>query len=65
MDAPKRRRGRPKGHPKTGGRKRGTPNKATLALREALRVALADPTGLADVARADPATFWRLFVSMV
>jgi hypothetical protein len=28
--------GRPKGLPKTGGRRRGTPNRATLSLRETL-----------------------------
>src|ERR1700740_3661658 len=28
--------GRPKGLPKTGGRKRGTPNRSTLSLREKL-----------------------------
>jgi hypothetical protein len=29
-------RGRPKGHPKTGGRAKGVANKATLAAREAI-----------------------------
>ena len=65
MDGPKRGRGRPKGCPKTGGRKRGTPNKATVAMREALRLASEGRKGdLAEVARTDPATFFRLLVSM-
>jgi hypothetical protein len=37
-----RRPGRPKGQPKTGGRRAGTPNRATLALRERI-VREADP----------------------
>lgn len=35
--------GRPKGTPKTGGRKKGTPNKATAPIREA--IAAKDPIG--------------------
>jgi hypothetical protein len=66
MDAPKRRRGRPKGYPKTGGRKRGTPNKSTVAMREALRLALESPKdGLGGVARDDPKTFARLIASII
>ena len=34
MEQEKRRPGRPRGHPKTGGRKKGTPNKITGDLRE-------------------------------
>lgn len=34
MDTIKKQVGRPKGTPKTGGRKRGTPNKVTQDLRE-------------------------------
>lgn len=31
-----RKRGKPKGSPKTGGRKKGTPNKNSLLIREAM-----------------------------
>ncbi len=36
--------GRPKGSPKTGGRKKGTPNKVTTAAREAAALIVDDPT---------------------
>jgi hypothetical protein len=38
------KRGRPKGQPKTGGRQKGSPNKATREIREAARGLLEDPT---------------------
>ena len=37
------RRGRPSGQPKSGGRVRGTPNRATVALREKLAALGCDP----------------------
>ena len=46
---PKRPPGRPRGHPKSGGRKRGTPNRNTVQTRERIQE-LADPIKfLADV----------------
>lgn len=43
--------GRPPGHPKTGGRRKGTPNKATLAVTERLFALGCDPLeGLASLA---------------
>lgn len=33
-DKPEKKRGRPKGLPKTGGRKRGVPNRTTAQIRE-------------------------------
>ena len=53
-------RGRPKGYPKTGGRKPGSLNKATIAMREALRLALENPDGLKTVASNYPKTFLKL-----
>jgi hypothetical protein len=35
--------GRPKGTPKTGGRAKGTPNKATVEVKEAARLLVDDP----------------------
>jgi hypothetical protein len=46
--------GRPPGLPKTGGRKKGTPNRATLTLREILLASGCDPgAGIAKIAE-DP-----------
>jgi len=43
--------GRPLGYPKSGGRKKGTPNKATLAVAEKLASVGCDPIlGLAGIA---------------
>jgi hypothetical protein len=43
--------GRPKGLPKTGGRRQGTPNRSTVALREILAVRNYDPIlRLVDIA---------------
>ena len=43
--------GRPRGVPKTGGRKKGTPNKATLAVAEKLAALGCDPiSGMAEIA---------------
>jgi hypothetical protein len=40
----RRRPGRPKGHPKTGGRKAGTPNRVTLEARAAAAEIVDSPT---------------------
>ena len=57
-DSDKGRRGRPKGLPKTGGRKKGTPNKATLVkyrTTEAELLAYIDsPLWARDFARLKP-----------
>jgi hypothetical protein len=52
MSAPDTRKGgRPKGQPKSGGRKKGTPNRTSLALREKLEAIGCDPgEGLAKIA---------------
>lgn len=39
MDEHTKRRGRPTGYPKSGGRKRGTPNRVTAALKDAILAA--------------------------
>lgn len=41
--------GRPKGTPKTGGRKRGTPNKATVQIKEWAREFVEDAEGRAKL----------------
>ena len=52
-----------KGHPKLGGRAKGTPNRHTQSVKDALRAALdqAHPDGakgyFLDLARSDPRTF--------
>lgn len=56
----------PKGHKKLGGRKKGTPNKATATLKEAILLAAAGAhkdgmTGyLTDQAKNNPAAFMTL-----
>ena len=52
-----------KGTPKTGGRKKGTPNKTTLELKTAILQALEDAGGvryLAEVALSHPQAFLPL-----
>lgn len=54
---------RPKGLPKTGGRKKGTPNRLTKAIKEAVVEAFEKAGGvdyLLSVAREDPRTFCTL-----
>lgn len=51
------------GHPKSGGRTKGIPNKTTVELRDMILGALADVGGreyLVRQARANPATFMTL-----
>jgi len=56
--------GRPKGQPKTGGREKGTPNKMTASVKEAIEFAAQELGGgerLAAWAKASPdneKTFW-------
>ncbi|MGC2074710.1 MAG: hypothetical protein WA728_01455 [Xanthobacteraceae bacterium] len=59
--------GRPKGTPKTGGRKKGTPNKISSALKEAILVAAEQAGGEQGIvgylrvqALANPAAFMSL-----
>ena len=54
---------RPKGSPKVGGRVKGTPNKLTAGIKEAIRDALEIAGGvdyLVGVARDNPAVFCGL-----
>ena len=59
------KRGRPTGQPKTGGRKKGTPNKATLTVAEKLESLGCDPIeGMARIAmdeKNSPETRGRYF----
>lgn len=60
--------GRPKGLPKTGGRKAGTPNRMTREVREAILRAFEKVGGedyLVRVARNDPKTFCTLLGKLV
>lgn len=60
-----------KGHPKYGGRKKGTPNKYTQEVRDAVRQALEEshpegPVGyLKQVARDDPAVFMGVVKKLI
>jgi hypothetical protein len=54
---------KPKGSPKTGGRVKGTPNKNTAALKDAILAALDKVGGqsyLERIAEEDPKTFCAL-----
>jgi len=56
------------GHPKMGGRKKGTPNKTTASVREAILAAFDEVGGvewLVGLARREPAAFTRLLAKMV
>ena len=63
----------PKGHPRYGGRKKGTPNKATKDIREAWMEAVAHAQGTTGMTLADWATrdaesnqkFWLATMQMV
>lgn len=63
----------PKGHPRYGGRKKGTPNKATKDIREAWMEAVAHAQGTQGMTLADWATrdaesnqkFWLATMQMV
>ena len=59
---------RPKGLPKTGGRQKGVPNKATASVKEALQLAYqaigGDPR-LASWALENPTEFYKLWGRML
>jgi hypothetical protein len=60
--------GRPKGLPKTGGRKPGTPNKTTVAVKEAFRQAFEDLGGtqaLVTWAMENPTQFYQLYSKLI
>lgn len=59
---------RPKGSPKLGGRQKGTPNKATVAAREAFQLAFDEIGGgkaLASWASANPTEFYKLYGRLI
>lgn len=61
---------RPKGQPKLGGRKKGTPNKLTVEVKAAWEEAIAHAQGvpgaaLKDWAVANPDKFWPITMQMV
>jgi hypothetical protein len=59
---------RPKGQPKLGGRKKGTPNKLTVEAKEAFRLAAEGAGGveaLTAFAIAEPKTFWSLYARLI
>ncbi len=56
-------RGKPKGYPKTGGRKKGTPNRSTVELKTMILAALDDAGGqeyLSTQAALTPNAFMSL-----
>ncbi len=60
--------GRPKGIPKTGGRKKGTPNKVTAVMKDAIAAAIDEVGGvdyLVGVANSDPKTSCTLLGKLV
>ncbi len=53
---------------KTGGRRRGTPNKTTASVKAALMSAFDGAGGVSSLvqfAKADPATFYQLWAKML
>lgn len=59
---------RPSGLPKTGGRKKGVPNKTTVAVKDALNTAftgVGGADGLVTWAQANPTEFYKLWVKML
>lgn len=60
--------GRPKGRPKTGGRTKGTPNKLTRTVKEAIEIAfdkVGGPEYLARMAEEQPAAFMTLLGKVI
>ncbi|MDF3019324.1 MAG: hypothetical protein K0Q92_627 [Steroidobacteraceae bacterium] len=60
---PPRKRGRPPGQPRTGGRQKGTPNKLSTQLKETILQALHEEGGVTYLRRQaneNPATFMSL-----
>lgn len=67
MDTPSRR-GKKPGSPKTGGRKKGTPNRTTTAVKEALEHAFKGIGGKAAFtrwAKENPEEFYKLWVKLL
>lgn len=63
-----RGRGKPKGSPKSGGRKKGTPNKVTGKVREAILQAFEEVGGveyLTNIAQEDHKTFCMLLAKVL
>lgn len=59
---------KPKGSPKTGGRQKGTPNKLTVAAKEAFSLAfqgLGGVEGLIDWAKGNPDEFYKLYARLI
>jgi hypothetical protein len=59
---------RPKGQPKLGGRKKGTPNKLTVEAKEAFRLAAEGAGGveaLTEFAKNEPKVFWPLYARLI
>jgi hypothetical protein len=68
MDAEKPRPGKKPGSPKTGGRKKGTPNKSGVEVKAALEQAFTTIGGhaaLARWARNNPTEFYRLWAKLL
>lgn len=62
------RPGRKKGTPKTGGRKPGTPNKLTVAAKEAFQLAfegVGGVDGLIKWAQHNPDEFYKLYARLI
>lgn len=60
--------GRPKGLPKTGGRKPGSQNKTTVAVKEAFRQAFDELGGvgaLVEWAGKNPTSFYQLYSKLL
>ncbi len=60
--------GRPKGLPKSGGRKKGTPNKVTASVREGLEAAFAGLGGvdhMTNWAKENPTEFYKLLTKLI
>ena len=60
--------GRPKGIPKTGGRQKGTPNKATASVKEALQLAFEGIGGTAKLqewAQENPTKFFEIWSKLL
>jgi len=58
----------PKGHPRYGGRTKGTPNKMSRAVRASLvnaYVAIGDDKALAEWAKANPTEFYKLWGRLI
>lgn len=57
-----------KGHKKVGGRKKGTPNKTTVAVKTALQEAFAEIGGVDQLVawgRENPTEFYKLWVKVL